>query len=111
MTRTELTARLLALPGEIAAAEAAANETALRLEGAQCRLQRCEDELLLNGALDGKNAEIRATQLRQHTHGAHLLLSQAEDALRQAKAAYHTALHEFYALRAAARLMAGSGDE
>jgi hypothetical protein len=45
-----------------------------------------ETELLLNGAIDGKNAEIRNAQLREKTKDERETVKKAEEELNKAKA-------------------------
>lgn len=73
-------------------------------------LQIAEDEALLTGMADGKNAEVRDAQLRQITapHRARLLA--AERALGYAKIELSGLQLQFKALRTLALLLGGNDD-
>lgn len=73
MTRQNIVERLLALPALIADAETAVITTFDDLQAAKKALQHKEDGLIFGifepegMVIDGKNAEIRAAQLRKYT--------------------------------------------
>ena len=102
-----LVERLLALPSQIADAEARVVRTEMTLDGWRHSLQAQEDALLLEGKIDGKNAEARAAQIRVLTESRRISVSNAEMDLRDDKQQHNALLHEFSALKAAARLLAG----
>ena len=105
MDKQQIMARILALPAEIAAAE----EVVLQANGAvilaKDMLQQKEDSLLLGNVIDGKNAEIRAAQLRQHTQNEREALADAELNLKNAVARLGKVRDEFRALRAVVDLL------
>jgi hypothetical protein len=107
MTKQEIFKRLLELPGEIALAEDAVLEANQRVVTAKEALQQVEDGLLLNNVIDGKNAEIRAAQMRSHTVDERENLSEAELSLKNAAVRLGKLKDELRALQAAAGLLQG----
>lgn len=107
MNKQEIFERLLALPTEIAKAEDAVIESHRQVISAKDTLQQKEDDLLLGDMIDGKNAEIRAAQTRQHTKRECLNLSNAELHLKNNVARLGKLCDEFRALRAVANLLQG----
>ncbi len=107
MTKQEIFKRLLELPSEIAAAEDAVLEANGQLVQAKDALQRKEDDLLLGNEIDGKNAEIRAAQMRQRTELEREDLSEAELTLKNAAVRLGKLKDELRALQAAAGLLQG----
>ena len=105
MTKQEIVNRLLGLPGEIAAGEDALLEANRQVVLAKEVLQQKEDDLLLGNMIDGKNAEIRAAQMRQHTEHERLNLSNAELQLKNATTRLGRLRDEFRALQAVASLL------
>jgi len=84
--RDQLIAELTALKQSIVAANdevfSASHELMVKKDALRAR----EDYLTLNGIIDGKNAEIRAAQLRQETIIERQDVAEAEDYLESAKA-------------------------
>lgn len=107
MTKQEIASRLLELPKEIAFAEDAVLVANYQLVQAKEALQRKEDELLLGNEIDGKNAEIRAAQMRQRTELEREDLSEAELTLKNAAVRLGKLKDELRALQAAAGLLQG----
>ncbi|AZS15326.1 hypothetical protein [Paenibacillus lutimineralis] len=107
MTKQDIANRLLALPGEIATAEDSVLEANRQVILAKEILQQKEDDLLLGNAIDGKNAEIRAAQMRQHTEHERLNLSNAELHLKNDVTRLGRLKDEFRALQAVANLLQG----
>lgn len=107
MTKQEIFKRLLELPSEIAAAEDVVLEANQRVVTAKETLQQVEDGLLLNNVIDGKNAEIRAAQMRTHTVDERKYLSEAELNLKNAAVRLGKLKDELRALQAAAGLLQG----
>src|SRR5262249_31394149 len=100
---------LKVLPGALAVAERELIEAeGARRHAAGC-LQARQDTLLLT-EIDGKNAEIRAAQLRIATVTEQLLFDQAERRLAEARVSLHHLQAEHSSLRAIARLMAAGSD-
>lgn len=108
MDKQSIINRLLALPAEIAAAEEATLQANMKLVTAKEMLQQKEDSLLLGNAIDGKNAEIRAAQLRQYTEHERESLADAELNLKNAVARLGRARDEFRALQAIVELIKGA---
>lgn len=108
MDKQQIMARLMALPDEIAKAEEAVLHANMRLGTAKEVLQQKEDDLLLGNVIDGKNAEIRAAQMRQHTQNEREALADAELNLRHAAARLNKAREELRALQAVADLLKGA---
>jgi hypothetical protein len=78
---------------------------------AERRLQDAEDHLLLSASPpDGKNAEIRAAQLRAATVNERQTLAAMEADVALHKSKLRVVMVEFSALKCAARLMAGTGE-
>ncbi len=71
----------------------------------KAHLQSLEDDALLTSTLDGKNAEIRAAQLRERCLPALQALQQAEAEFIHAAADLDRAQTEFAAARAMARML------
>ncbi|MBU5673208.1 hypothetical protein [Paenibacillus brevis] len=107
MTKQEIFERLLALPSEIAKAEDTVIESHRQVISAKDILQQKEDDLLLGNMIDGKNAEIRSAQMRQHTEHERLNLSNAELHLKNDVARLGKLRDEFRALQAVANLLQG----
>lgn len=107
MKKQEIFERLLALPNEIAKAEDVVIESHRQVLLAKDILQQKEDDLLLGNMIDGKNAEIRAAQIRQHTEHERLNLSNAELRLKNDVARLGKLRDEFRALQAVANLLQG----
>ncbi len=106
----EVIRRLLDLPGEIAQVEdalLAAENDRRRVENAVTYLS---DRLLIDGRIDGKNAEVREAQLRQAlaTEPGNPCgrLLEAERLPVFLKRELHRLQNEFAALRSVARLLA-----
>ncbi|MCM3699234.1 hypothetical protein [Paenibacillus macerans] len=107
MTKQEMANRLLELPKEIAAAEDEVLSANVQLVQAKEALQLKEDGLLLGNVIDGKNAEIRAAQMRQHTERERDILSDAELNLKNAVTRLSKLKDEFRALQTVAGLLQG----
>lgn len=107
MTKQEIANRLLVLPKEIATAEDVVIEANRQVVLAKETLQRKEDDLLLGNDIDGKNAEIRAAQMRQHTELEREGLSNAELNLKNAAVRLSKLKDELGALNSVAGLLQG----
>jgi hypothetical protein len=108
LTKDQLIARLLVLSGAIAAAELELLEAETAKGHLQNHLTTVEDQLLLAGALDGKNAETRAAQLRAGTVACREQLDEAAHTLARRKISLHHLQTEHASLRAIARLLAAA---
>lgn len=107
MTKQVIISRLLELPREIASAEDAVLSANNQLVQAKEILQQKEDDVLLGNLIDGKNAEIRAAQMRQHTELEREDLSESELKLKNAAVRLSKLKDELRALQAAASLLQG----
>ena len=107
MNKQDIVNRLLALPTEIATAEESVLQANASLVSAKELLQRKEDDLLLGNMIDGKNAEIRAAQMRQHTLNEREILSDAELKLKNEATRLGRLRDEFRALQAVTSLLKG----
>lgn len=106
MNRTDLIARLIALPAEINTAEEALLLTEARRQAAADALQQVEDELLLTG-VEGKNAEQRAAAIRTETGGQRERLAACEYEVSLSKIVLRRLTTELSAFKSVARLLAG----
>jgi hypothetical protein len=77
---------------------------------ATIELQEREDELLTAGAIEGKNAELRAAQLREATRSVREVLEEREEVVARLKIGLHHLQAEHSSLRAIARLMAAGSE-
>ncbi|GAA0390195.1 hypothetical protein [Paenibacillus motobuensis] len=107
MTKQEIVNRLLELPGQIASVEYTVLEADRQVVLAKEFLQQKEDDLLLGNVIDGKNAEIRAAQMRQHTEYERQNLDNAELHLKNNVTRLVRLRDEFKALQAVASLLQG----
>lgn len=105
MNKQDMAKRIMELPKEIAEAEDAVIEANRQVVLAKEILQQKEDDLLLGNMIDGKNAEIRAAQMRQQTEHERLNLSNAELHLKNGVTRLGRLRDEFKALRAVAGLL------
>src|SRR5438034_9393595 len=108
MGQKEIIARLLELPRDLETAE----RTVLRYDKerrlAARLLEEVQDRLLLDGLLDGKNAETRSAQAREQTADELANLDMADSVLASAKAQLHRLQAEHSSLKAITRLLAGT---
>ncbi|MFB0841835.1 hypothetical protein [Paenibacillus oleatilyticus] len=107
MDRQSIISKLLALPAKIAAEEDNVLQAHANLIEAKGILQQKEDSLLLGNIIDGKNAEIRAAQMREYTEDERKHLIEAELSLKNAVARLERYRDEFRALRSVAELLKG----
>lgn len=107
MTKQEIVKRLLSLPTEIAVAEESVLQANMKLVLAKEMLQRKEDDLLLGNMIDGKNAEIRAAQMRQNTVHEREILADSEINLRNEAVRLGKCRDELRALQAVTSLLKG----
>jgi hypothetical protein len=108
LTREQLIERLLALPGAIAACELQLLEAERTRSHFQAHLTTVEDQLVLSGVIDGKNAETRAAQLRTGTVVCQEQLEEVRGTFARRKISLHHLQTEHASLRAVARLLAGT---
>ena len=106
-TREKMIARLLALPQQIADAEARFLAADRERRAQETALRQREDALLLAGEIDGKNEAQRAAQLRQQTAAEAGAADRAGETVAAARLELHRLQNELSAVRAVARLLAG----
>lgn len=109
MTKQEIINQLLAIPEKIYDAEFKALNAHYGVQKQKDVLIAKEDELLLAGAIDGKNAETRQAQLREFTYKERKGVSQAEEDLNFYKTELNRLLNTQSNLRAIVRLL-GEGE-
>lgn len=109
--REQLIAELTALKAEIVDANATVFVTIQGLQSAKKALQDCEDRLIMGRvpglAIDGKNAEIRAAQLREYTTTERQEVAFAEDSLETAKTTLRNRQYELQINLALVELVKG----
>lgn len=112
MNKHQIIDRLVTLPDLIAQAEVYVIESAEDLQVAKDSLAKMEGDLLLGNIsgvlIDGKNAEQRQAQIREHTQDERKDLFEAETALAEARTEYNRLLNELKALQSVARLLGGN---
>ena len=106
MDRNTLIQRLLDTPGEIKHGEKVLLDCLNALQRAKDRLTEKETELILAGAIDGKNAETRTAQMRQMTATEREAVAEEEHVLSLHRCDLNNLQNEFKALQAVARLIA-----
>lgn len=105
MNRHTLIADLTTAPHRIYEAESQLLSAICAQHAAKDRLADAEAALYVSGQIDGKNAEIRAAQLREHTLPLQCTLRDAETARRRCEATLAYERDTFEALRAIAALL------
>lgn len=96
---------LQTLPRDIKEAENDLVEGITGLQEDKDLLADKEAELLVNGKIDGKNAEIRAAQMRELTKVERNNVTLSENNVSRIKAKLNAAVNEFKAWRAIAGLL------
>lgn len=109
MDRQAIIDRLIDLPAEIEAAEKDLFDAQLAVTKARDLLAGKENQLLLDGAIDGKNAETRAAQLKELTKAERDAIATAENQLALVKMELNLKLNQFKAYRAIAGIIASGG--
>lgn len=107
MANLELIEKLSSLPGLIAEQEIDVINANLQVQESRSILTEAEDVLILNGQIDGKNAETRNAQMRAKTVSEREGLQKAENevSIRRAKLSFLT--NELAAYRAIAGMLKG----
>jgi hypothetical protein len=110
--RATVAAELVAARDALLTAEGGLLDSTLWLNDARRLLQDTEDYVLLapSGHLDGKNAEVRAAQLRDLTRKERRSVEQCEDARLRAVSALEQARATFSAVKVLARLLGGTDE-
>lgn len=109
MNKQTIISRLLELPVEIAKAEQAVIEAQITLESAKNILTDAESYLLIgeNTPVNGKNAEIRAAQLREYTKAEREAVTLAGDTLAQRSVYLRSLQNELKVLQSVALILGG----
>lgn len=105
MDKQAIITRLLELPNEIEQAENNVICSADILRGQKDRLTEIQDRLIVEGKIDGKNAEARAAQLRVMTEQEQFSVRQAENDLNGDRAYLNKLVNAQANLRAIAGLL------
>ncbi len=102
MEKSQVAKRMMELVEELSLAESSVIGAGFALDEAKAALADREAELLIrdDSPINGKNAEIRAAQMRQETTAERQAIQEAEAALLKEKATLNKLLNEFKALRA-----------
>ncbi len=106
----DIVQELIDIPEEIKEAQEHVLDKSETLERVKAALKDREAELLLNGQIDGKNAEQRAAQMREKTKDLLGQVNKLEAELAKAKMELDHACNRFKALRAIARILGGEVD-
>lgn len=96
---------LQTLPRDIKEAEHDLVEASMELQDAKDLLADKEAELLVNGKIDGKNAELRAAQMRELTKKERDSVALFENNVARTKIKLNAAGNEFKAWRSIAGLL------
>lgn len=105
MDRKQIIARLCELPDLIEAQEQVVINAYGQVQECKSILTEAEDVLLLSGAIDGKNAETRAAQLRAKTVNEREGLQKAENLLSAERAKLNRLNNELAVYRAIAGML------
>lgn len=106
----DIVQELIDIPEEIKKAQEHVLDKSETLERVKAALKDREAELLLNGQIDGKNAEQRAAQLRMHTKAEREAIMALEAELNREKVHLDYSYNRLKALRAIARILGGEVD-
>jgi len=105
--RADLIGRLVGLPDHIDAAERAVLHRATQVEAAENRLRDTEAALLLTpDRIVGKNAEVRAAELRAATATERIAVADARDGYEAVRAVLATLQAQLSCDQALSRLVA-----
>lgn len=107
MDKQEIINQLLELPGRIHQTELLLNQVYYEVQVKKDYLTAKEDQLVLSGVIDGKNAETRQAQLRSLTVEERQAVQQAENQINKVKAELNRLLNTQANLRAIAKLLVG----
>lgn len=109
MDRQVVTDRLLELPGEIETAETDVFNAQLIFMEAKDDYAYKEAALYLEGKIDGKNAEVRAAQLKDFTTLERHAVTTADNQVVLARIKLNRLINEFKAYRAIAGMLEQMG--
>jgi|SRR5690606_22857272 len=107
MDKQEIINQLLELPRRIHQTELLLNQVYYEVQVKKDNLTAKEDQLVLSGVIDGKNAETRQAQLRSLTVEERQAVQQAENQINKVKAELNRLLNTQANLRAIAKLLVG----
>lgn len=107
MDKQEIINQLLELPRKIHQTELLLNQVYYEVQVKKDNLTAKEDQVLLSGVIDGKNAETRQAQLRSLTVEERQAVQQAENQINKVKAELNRLLNTQANLRAIAKLLVG----
>ena len=99
--------RLTELPGEIEERENDLLDAQEELNRTKEALIDKQNELLVIGVIDGKNAEIRFAQMRNLTSEERAAITQAETYVAASRINANRAINQFKAYRAVAQIIRG----
>jgi len=105
MNKQEIINKLSELPREIESQEQAVIAAYEQVQESKFILTEAEDVLQLSGAIDGKNAEIRSSQLRAQTASERQAIQKAESNLSRERAALNRLNNELESCKAIATLL------
>jgi predicted protein tyrosine phosphatase len=108
LDKSALIKRLMEIPGEIRHGETVLIDLMYDAQAAKDQLASKEAELLLSGAIDGKNAEIRNAQMREDTTMEREAVAEAERILALHRIDLTELQNEFKALRSISQLLSGT---
>lgn len=109
MDRQIIIEKLAFLPAEIAGVEAGVLTAQLAVAEAKDILANKEAQLYLDGTIDGKNAEIRAAQLKEYTFAERETIVTAETKMALARIELNRLLNQFKAYRTIAGMFEQMG--
>jgi len=105
MNKTELIDKLSSLPGLIEAQEQAVISAFEQVQESKSILTEAEDVLQLSGMIDGKNSEIRSSQLRAQTVNERQSIQEAESNLSRERVCLNRLNNELASCKAIAELL------
>lgn len=108
--KSDVIKELMLIPETIKYNQTNVLAVAEKIERMKEQLKDKESELLLNGTIDGKNAEQRAAQLRMHTKAEREAIMALEAELNREKVHLDYSYNRLKALRAVARILGGEVD-
>ena len=106
--KDDLMRELAELPTQIEAAEERLIVRHNAVQVAKEVLTNKEDQAILEGLIDGKNAEIRAAQMRQYTSEARKMVQDAENGVTKTRVQLTRLNNRMAALKAIAGLLKGA---
>ena len=108
MTKIDLIDKLVSLPDLIEEQEKASISASQQVQKSKGKLTEVEDVLLLGGVIDGKNAEIRAAQMRENTTSERETVQNAERVLTIEQVKINRLNNELAVYKAIAGMLKGA---